>query len=90
MNKLRHAHPNVQNWLKNLHANDWDNIYQKYKDNLGCPDLESKQEELHWLLGYAIQQETHKNSKYFQIFGIFKYYCIYYFFFRTSVLKTCS
>lgn len=63
MTKLHQAHPNVQNWLKNINSNDWDNIYHKYKDNLGCPVLESKEQELHWLLGYAIQQETQRNSK---------------------------
>lgn len=64
MNKLKQAHPNVQNWLKNINANDWDHIFHKYKDNLGCPVLDSRLEELHWLLGYAIQQETARNSKF--------------------------
>lgn len=62
-NKIKGAPPNIFNALKNINARDWDNIYIKYKDGLGCPVLETRLEELQWLLGYAIQIKASANSK---------------------------
>ncbi|CAH1162939.1 unnamed protein product [Phaedon cochleariae] len=61
MNRIQRAPPNIVNILKNINARDWQEVYTDYKDRMGCPALSSKLEELHWLLGYAVQLETQKN-----------------------------
>ncbi|RZC40914.1 UPF0568 protein, partial [Asbolus verrucosus] len=60
-NKIKKANANLQNGLKNISSNDWPNSYRKYKEELGCPNLQTQQEQLQWLLGYAVQNETHSN-----------------------------
>ncbi|KAG5894835.1 hypothetical protein JTB14_033678 [Gonioctena quinquepunctata] len=62
MNRIRHAPPNIVNFLKNTNSRDWGRVYNEYKDSMGCPVLESKTEELQWLLGYAVQLETRQNK----------------------------
>ncbi|XP_056636339.1 RNA transcription, translation and transport factor protein [Diorhabda sublineata] len=58
-NWIKKATADLVNQLKN--NRDWHITYSKYKDGLGCPVLESRIEELQWILGYAIQIESHKN-----------------------------
>ncbi|KAJ8963281.1 hypothetical protein NQ318_018748 [Aromia moschata] len=60
-NKIRAAQPKVFESLKNIRWQNWDNVYNSYKDSLGCPVVATKLEELQWLLGYAVQIETAKN-----------------------------
>ncbi|XP_018563865.1 RNA transcription, translation and transport factor protein [Anoplophora glabripennis] len=60
-NRIKRAPPNIFNALKNINGGDWDNVFIKYKDGLGCPVLETKLEELQWLLGYAVQIATSAN-----------------------------
>ncbi|XP_044264954.1 RNA transcription, translation and transport factor protein [Tribolium madens] len=62
-NKINKANPNVANGLKNITSNDWPNHFQKYQEILGLPNLQSHQEQLQWLLGYAVQIETHNNRQ---------------------------
>lgn len=64
LNRIKKAPQSLSNQLKNTNSKDWYTIYCKYKDGLGCPVLESKIEELQWILGYAVQIETQKNSMY--------------------------
>ncbi|XP_023019348.1 RNA transcription, translation and transport factor protein [Leptinotarsa decemlineata] len=65
VNKIRNAPPNVVNFLKNTNSRDWDRVYTEYKQQISCPVFETKLEELHWLLGYAVQLEARSNkSKY--------------------------
>jgi hypothetical protein len=61
-NKIQKASPNVQNGLKNIGSSDWPNNFVKYKEELGCPNLQTPQEQLQWLLGFAVQVETHNKS----------------------------
>jgi hypothetical protein len=61
-NKIQKASPNVQNGLKNIASGDWPNNFVKYKEELGCPNLQTPQEQLQWLLGFAVQVETHNKS----------------------------
>ncbi|XP_068894364.1 RNA transcription, translation and transport factor protein [Tenebrio molitor] len=61
-NKIQKASPNVQNGLKNIASGDWPNNFVKYKEELGCPNLQTPQEQLQWLLGFAVQIETHNKS----------------------------
>lgn len=62
-NKLKKASSNVVNELKNTNSNNWSTSFTKYRAELKCPHLETTQEQLQWLLGYAVQIETQKNSK---------------------------
>ncbi|KAL1512479.1 hypothetical protein ABEB36_002064 [Hypothenemus hampei] len=61
-NKLKSASQQVLNGLKNQTSNDWNTYFDQYKNSLGCPLLKSHLEELHWLLGQAIQLDTAKNK----------------------------
>ncbi|KAJ8924191.1 hypothetical protein NQ315_006982 [Exocentrus adspersus] len=54
-NKIKNAPANTFNALKNINSREWDIVYDKYKDSLGCPALGSRVEELQWLLGHAVQ-----------------------------------
>lgn len=62
-NKIKQADQNTLNSLKNVNSNDWLNVYNRYKNQLGCPTLAGLVEDLQWILGYAVQIETSKNSK---------------------------
>jgi hypothetical protein len=70
-NKIQKASPNVQNGLKNIGSGDWPNNFVKYKEELGCPNLQTPQEQLQWLLGFAVQIETHNKSN--LLFGYKKF-----------------
>ncbi|CAG9854273.1 unnamed protein product [Phyllotreta striolata] len=61
-NRIKGAPQAVLAKLKDLDSKDWHQVYSKYKDDLGCPVLESKLEELQWILGYAVQIEHLKNK----------------------------
>ncbi|KAG5875323.1 hypothetical protein JTB14_003328 [Gonioctena quinquepunctata] len=60
-NRIQKAPSTLVNSLRNINSRDWDTAYLKYRDGLGCPVLESKLEELQWILGYAVQMETKQN-----------------------------
>lgn len=76
-NKIQKASPNVQNGLKNIGSGDWPNNFVKYKEELGCPNLQTPQEQLQWLLGFAVQVETHNKSN--LLFGYKKFTSFQYF-----------
>ncbi|XP_076267952.1 RNA transcription, translation and transport factor protein [Rhynchophorus ferrugineus] len=62
LNKINGAKTSTLNGLKDVGSKDWVVHFDAYKDQLGCPPLESQQEEIHWLLGKAIHLETSKNK----------------------------
>nr|CAI5860929.1 unnamed protein product [Callosobruchus analis] len=66
VNIIRQAPNVIANNLKNITARDWEEIYNRYKDSLGCPALGSKLEELQWILGYTAQVETNANRNVYQ------------------------
>ncbi|XP_050295253.1 RNA transcription, translation and transport factor protein [Anthonomus grandis grandis] len=61
-NKIKGASQHVLGGLKNQNSNDWNKYFDQYKDSMGCPVLGSSLEELHWLLGQAVQMHTSKNK----------------------------
>lgn len=69
LNKINGAKISTLNGLKDVGSKDWVVHFDAYKDQLGCPVLESQQEEIHWLLGKAIHLETSKNSMCIFVFG---------------------
>lgn len=61
LNKFQRAKQSTLNGLKNVSSKDWTIHFDDYKECFGCPPLSSQVEEVHWLLGQAIQNETSKN-----------------------------
>ncbi|CAH0550762.1 unnamed protein product [Brassicogethes aeneus] len=49
--------------LKNVNSQDWDKDFEQYKKELGCPIFKTNLEDLQWILGYAIQNETINNKE---------------------------
>ncbi|XP_060533130.1 RNA transcription, translation and transport factor protein [Cylas formicarius] len=60
--KINAASRNTLYLLKNINDRGWDKSFDLYKNDVGCPVLESRVEYLQWLLGKAVQIETSKNK----------------------------
>lgn len=63
-NRIKKSNQNVLNKLRKVNDPSWDAAFEQYKKNCGCSVKTGLQDELEWLLSYAVKQEYSKNSTY--------------------------
>ncbi|KAK9753443.1 RNA transcription, translation and transport factor protein [Popillia japonica] len=58
--KIKQAPNDVATILLNINSNDWNKAYEKYKNNLNCP--QNLMRELDWIAGVAIKRTYSANK----------------------------
>jgi RLL motif containing protein 1 len=50
--------------LRKVNDNEWSKTFDKYKTDLNCPkQLQTQQDQLQWIVGYAIKLEYLDNGE---------------------------
>ncbi|XP_058796781.1 RNA transcription, translation and transport factor protein [Phymastichus coffea] len=59
--KIRHYKIEDRKDIQNIESDQWQKVYEKYLEDVGCPKFESQLDQIEWLVGLAVRLEFEDN-----------------------------